>query len=147
MTKVARLLRDEDRLVSSAHVIEAVRLADTLAAMRGRPLAGLTETTDAIRAVMCEGSDVPLSLVHDKLVVGDVLGEVPDAAPGGAAAAGPHAAPAQAAAQTGGAGAGVGARSAQGDGRGAQQAAPPPSAARDRLGRAGRVPGEHGDVP
>ncbi|MEW2392461.1 DUF5682 family protein [Streptomyces venezuelae] len=81
MTKVARLLRDEDRPVSSAHVIEAVRLADTLAAMRGRPLAGLTETTDAVRAVMCEGSDVPLALVHDKLVVGDVLGEVPDAAP------------------------------------------------------------------
>lgn len=81
MTKVARLLRDEDRLVSSAHVIEAVRLAETLAAMRGRPLAGLTETADAVRAVMCEGSDVPLALVHDKLVVGDVLGEVPDAAP------------------------------------------------------------------
>ncbi|MEU9880168.1 DUF5682 family protein [Streptomyces phaeochromogenes] len=81
MTKVARLLRDEDRPVSSAHVIEAVRLADTLAAMRGRPLPGLTETSDAVRAVMCEGSDVPLALVHDRLVVGDVLGEVPAAAP------------------------------------------------------------------
>ncbi len=81
MTKVAGLLRAEDRTVSSAHVIEAVRLAETLAAMRGRPLAGLGETTDAIRAVMCEGSDVPLALVHDRLIVGDVLGEVPDAAP------------------------------------------------------------------
>ncbi len=81
MTKVAGLLRDEGRLVSSAHVIEAVRLAETLAAMRGRPLAGLTETTDAVRAVMCEGLDVPLALVHDRLVVGDVLGEVPEAAP------------------------------------------------------------------
>lgn len=81
MTKVARLLRDEDRTVSSAHVIEAVRLADTLAAVRGRPLPGLTETTDAVRAVMCEGSDVPLRLVHDRLVVGDVLGEVPPSAP------------------------------------------------------------------
>ncbi|HZX37100.1 MAG TPA: DUF5682 family protein [Streptomyces sp.] len=81
MTKVAGLLRDEDRMVSSAHVIEAVRLADTLAAMRGRPLAGLTETTDAIRAVMCDGSDVPLDLIRDRLIVGDVLGEVPDAAP------------------------------------------------------------------
>ncbi|WP_406172846.1 DUF5682 family protein [Streptomyces sp. NBC_00996] len=81
MTKVARLLRDEDRMVSSAHVIEAVRLADTLAAMRGRPLPGLTETTDAVRAVMCEGSDVPLALVRDRLVVGDVMGEVPDSAP------------------------------------------------------------------
>ncbi|MDO0912373.1 DUF5682 family protein [Streptomyces sp. DT2A-34] len=81
MTKVAGLLRDEDRMVSSAHVIEAVRLAETLAVMRGRPLPGLSETTDAVRAVMCEGSDVPLALVHDRLVVGDVLGEVPRSAP------------------------------------------------------------------
>ncbi|MFI9823088.1 DUF5682 family protein [Streptomyces sp. NPDC052013] len=81
MTKVAGLLRAEDRLVSSAHVIEAVRLAETLAALRGRPLPGLSETTDAVRAVMCEGSDVPLALVHDRLVVGDVLGEVPATAP------------------------------------------------------------------
>ncbi|MFD8826509.1 DUF5682 family protein, partial [Streptomyces sp. NPDC059605] len=81
MTKVAGLMRDEDRFVSSAHVIEAVRLAGTLAALRGRPLAGLSETTDAIRAVMCEGSDVPLALVRDRLVVGETLGEVPDTAP------------------------------------------------------------------
>ncbi|MFD7533752.1 DUF5682 family protein [Streptomyces sp. NPDC059849] len=81
MTKVAGLMRDEDRFVSSAHVIEAVRLAETLAAMRGRPLAGLGETTDAIRAVMCEGSDVPLALVQDRLIVGEALGEVPDTAP------------------------------------------------------------------
>ncbi|TQJ89471.1 DUF5682 family protein [Streptomyces sp. SLBN-31] len=81
LTKVAGLLREEDRIVSSAHVIEAVRLAETLAAMRGRPLPGLGETTDAVRAVMCEGSDVPLALVHDRLVVGDVLGEVPRSAP------------------------------------------------------------------
>ncbi|MFD3456535.1 DUF5682 family protein [Streptomyces sp. NPDC058691] len=81
MTKVAGLLREEDLPVSSAHVIEAVRLADTLAAMRGRPLAGLGETTDAIRAVMCDGSDVPMELIRDRLVVGDVLGEVPDGAP------------------------------------------------------------------
>ena len=81
MTKVAGLLRDEDRFISSAHVIEAVRLAGALAAVRGRPLPGLTETTDAIRAVMCEGSDVPLALVRDRLVVGETLGEVPDGAP------------------------------------------------------------------
>ncbi|MGW1251047.1 DUF5682 family protein [Streptomyces sp. NPDC002535] len=81
MTKVAGLLRGEDHLVSSAHVIEAVRLAETLAALRGRPLPGLDETTDAVRAVLCEGSDVPLDLVRDRLVVGDVLGEVPAGAP------------------------------------------------------------------
>lgn len=81
LTTVADLLREEDRQVSPAHVIEAVRLAGTLAALRGRPLPGLTETLEAVRAVMCDGSDVPLALVEDRLVVGDVLGEVPDAAP------------------------------------------------------------------
>ncbi|MEU1485181.1 DUF5682 family protein [Streptomyces sp. NPDC005752] len=81
MTKVAGLLRDTDRTVSSAHVIEAVRLAGTLAALRGRPAVGLAEATDAVRAVMCEGSDVPLALVRDQLVVGEILGEVPDTAP------------------------------------------------------------------
>ncbi|MFG3346760.1 DUF5682 family protein [Streptomyces sp. NPDC048018] len=81
MTRVARLLRDEDLAVSSAHVIEAVRLADTLAVLRGRPLPGLGETTDAVRAVMCDGSDVPLDLIRDRLVVGDVLGTVPAGAP------------------------------------------------------------------
>ncbi|MGW4271671.1 DUF5682 family protein [Streptomyces seoulensis] len=81
LTKVAGLLREEDRIVSPAHVIEAVRLAETLAAMRGRPLPGLSETTDAVRAVLGDGSDVPLALVHDRLVVGDVLGEVPETAP------------------------------------------------------------------
>ncbi|WP_407703252.1 DUF5682 family protein, partial [Streptomyces solincola] len=81
LTRVARLLRAEDHPVSTAHVIEAVRLAGTLAALRGRPLAGLAETIEAARAVMCGGSDVPLRLVEDRLVVGDALGRVPDGAP------------------------------------------------------------------
>ncbi|MFB6751807.1 DUF5682 family protein [Streptomyces sp. NPDC056353] len=81
LTRVAGLLREEDRVVSPAHVIEAARLADALAVLRGRPLPGLSETTDAVRAVLCDGSDVPLALVHDRLVVGDVLGEVPAGAP------------------------------------------------------------------
>ncbi|WP_340376728.1 DUF5682 family protein [Streptomyces sp. SS7] len=81
LTKVAGLLRAEDRIVSPAHVIEAVRLAETLAALRGRPLPGPAETTDAVRAVLGDGSDVPLALVRDRLVIGDVLGEVPSGAP------------------------------------------------------------------
>ncbi|WP_405692848.1 DUF5682 family protein [Streptomyces sp. NBC_01185] len=81
MTKAAGLLRASDRAVSSADVIEAVRLAETLAALRGRPAVGLDEATDAVRAVMCGGSDVPLALVRDRLVVGEILGEVPETAP------------------------------------------------------------------
>ncbi|WP_204164892.1 DUF5682 family protein [Rhodococcus oxybenzonivorans] len=81
LTKVARVLRAEDLPVSSAHVIEAVRLADTLAAMRSRPLAGLSEVTEATRAVMCDGNDVLLDLITRRLVVGEALGGVPDDTP------------------------------------------------------------------
>ncbi|MGW1375398.1 DUF5682 family protein [Streptomyces sp. NPDC002446] len=81
LTRVAGLLREEDYAVSSAHVIEAVRLAEALAAVRGRPLAGLSELDDAVRAVMGDGTDAPSLLIHDRLVVGEVLGEVPEDAP------------------------------------------------------------------
>ncbi|GAA2664113.1 DUF5682 family protein [Streptomyces lunalinharesii] len=81
LTKAARLLREADYPVSSAHVIEAVRLAEGLAAVRGRPLAGLAELDDAVRAVMADGSDVPAALIRDRLVVGEVLGRVPEDAP------------------------------------------------------------------
>lgn len=81
MVKVAGLLRGEQLDASSASVIEAVRLADALAALRGRPLAGLEEVTEATRAVLCGGSDVPLQLVADRLLVGSDVGAVPDDAP------------------------------------------------------------------
>ena len=81
LSKVARVLRAEDLPVSSAHVIEAVRLADTLAALRGRPLAGLGEVTEATRAVLCGGNDVLLDLVTREAVVGELLGSVPGETP------------------------------------------------------------------
>jgi hypothetical protein len=76
MTKVARLLRKEDLDASSAHIIEAVRLAETLAAVRDRPLPSLTELNEASIAVLCLGSDLPMKLIHEKLIVGDQLGSV-----------------------------------------------------------------------
>ena len=81
LSKVAQVLRDEDLPVSSAHVIEAVRLADTLAALRERPLAGLSEVTEATRAVLCGGNDVLLDLVTREAVVGELLGSVPGETP------------------------------------------------------------------
>ncbi|MBJ7477127.1 DUF5682 family protein [Rhodococcus erythropolis] len=81
LTKVARVLRDEDLPISSAHVIESVRLADTLAALRSRPLAGLSEVTEATRSVMCDGNDVLLDLITRRLVVGEALGSVPEETP------------------------------------------------------------------
>jgi hypothetical protein len=81
LAKAAAVLRDEGVPASSAHVIESVRLAETLAALRGRPLAGLEEVTEAARAVLCEGSDVLTALIQRRLVVGERLGAVPAATP------------------------------------------------------------------
>jgi hypothetical protein len=81
LVEVASVLRQEDQPVSSAHVIEAVRLAETLATLRGRPLAGLAEVTEATRAVLCDGDELRLALVNRRLVVGERLGSVPDATP------------------------------------------------------------------
>jgi hypothetical protein len=81
LTRAARLLRGEDLDASSAHVIESSRLAYALAAMRDRAIPGLDELTEASEAVLCAGDPTPLALIHDRLVVGDLLGAVPDAAP------------------------------------------------------------------
>ncbi|GAA3089019.1 DUF5682 family protein [Streptosporangium carneum] len=81
LTSAAGVLREEDLPVSSAHVIEAVRLARSLAVLRGRPLAGLAEATEAVRAVLCEGDDLPVELVQRRMVVGERLGHVPDSTP------------------------------------------------------------------
>jgi Family of unknown function (DUF5682) len=81
LAKVAQALRVRDLPVSSAHVIEAVRLAETLASLRGRPLAGLTEVTEATRAVLCDGDELAVRYVTDHLVVGQALGSVNDGVP------------------------------------------------------------------
>ncbi|WP_075793639.1 DUF5682 family protein [Massilia putida] len=81
LTEVATLLRRHDLDASSAHVIEAVRLADTLAALRDRPRAGLDELMEAVRAVFCYDSDAPLRLIRRELLVDEALGSVPDYVP------------------------------------------------------------------
>lgn len=81
LVEVAGVLRAEDLPISSAHVIEAVRLADALGALRGRPVPGLSEVTEATRAVICEGDELRLSLVRRRLVVGERLGAVPEETP------------------------------------------------------------------
>ncbi|GIH10233.1 hypothetical protein Rhe02_83000 [Rhizocola hellebori] len=81
LVRVAGVLREQDIPVSSAHVIEAVRLAQTLAVLRGRPLPGLAELTEATRSVLCEGDETRLALVQSRVVVGELLGEVPPDTP------------------------------------------------------------------
>lgn len=81
LVQVAHALREEGLDAAPASVVEATRLADALAAVRGRPSVGLSELDDATRAVLTEGSDLPLALIDRKLVIGEELGRVPDETP------------------------------------------------------------------
>ncbi len=81
LTKVAHLLRAEDLPASSASVIEAVRLAEALAALRGSPMPGLEELNEASRALFAWDSDLPLQLIAEKLILAETLGAVPPETP------------------------------------------------------------------
>lgn len=81
LARVARLMRERDLDCSSAHLIEATRLADALAALRERPVPGLAELQDATRAVLTLGDDAVLAFIRDALVVGERLGQVPAEVP------------------------------------------------------------------
>ncbi|MVN75626.1 hypothetical protein GO988_04735 [Hymenobacter sp. HMF4947] len=81
MVRAARLLRSQDLDASSAHAIEAVRLADTLAAVRGLSLPGIGELQEAAVALLGGGYSEGLAVVQRALVVGEKLGEVPPGQP------------------------------------------------------------------
>ena len=81
LTQAARLLREQDLATSSAHVIEAVRLANTLAVLRRTAWPGIEELREAAVTVLCEGAEKQLELIDQQLIIGDVLGRVPDDLP------------------------------------------------------------------
>jgi hypothetical protein len=81
MTHAARLLRAQDLDASSASVIESVRLAEQLAALRGRAVPGLDELLESALSVLCGGQSARLDLIARKLVIGTRLGVVPDDMP------------------------------------------------------------------
>ena len=74
-------MRERDLDCSSAHLIEATRLADTLAALRQRPQAGLEELHEATRTVLTMGDDAALDFIADALLVGQRMGQVPPDVP------------------------------------------------------------------
>lgn len=81
ITRAARVLRKEGQEASSASAIEAVRLANSLAGLRGRPLPGLDETLEAIQSVFCAGDPLALDFLRRPLLVGERLGELPESLP------------------------------------------------------------------
>ena len=78
VTEAARLLRGQGLAGSTASAIEAVRLAEATAAVREAPAVGLPELLDAVQAVLCAGEPARLATIHQALLVGEVMGQVPE---------------------------------------------------------------------
>ncbi|MGJ4950956.1 DUF5682 family protein [Bradyrhizobium sp. HKCCYLS20291] len=78
---VADLLRRNGRPASTASVIEASRLAITLAALRDVALPGLAEMREASLATLCEGEIAPFRLIEQQLIIGQRVGEIDDSVP------------------------------------------------------------------
>jgi hypothetical protein len=81
LSLVARLLRSEDLDAPPANVVEAARVADTLAAIRDLPAPGLDELREAALATLCGGETERLALIRDRLEIGEKLGDVPAETP------------------------------------------------------------------
>ncbi len=81
MAKVAALFRQNQMDTSVAHVIEAVRLAESLAALRNLPKAGLSELNEATLSVLCNGESLMMSLINKELIVSNRIGSVPEEIP------------------------------------------------------------------
>ena len=81
LTKIAHLLRAEGLDASTASIIESVRVAETLAALRDKPLPDLAELNEAALSTLCFGDETPMHLIHEQLIIGECLGEVPQETP------------------------------------------------------------------
>nr|WP_295931591.1 DUF5682 family protein [uncultured Dyadobacter sp.] len=81
LTHTARVFRENRMDISSAHIIEAVRLAGALAGLRQLSRPGLKEFNEATVAVMCMGDAVFMKLIYRELIVGKAFGQIPDGTP------------------------------------------------------------------
>ncbi len=81
LIKVAKLLRGQQMDISTAHVIEAVRLAENLAVLRDLPKPGLEELNEAVLTVLCNGENILLKLIEEELIVSNKIGSIPTEIP------------------------------------------------------------------
>jgi hypothetical protein len=81
LARAAACLRAADLDASSASVIEAVRLSETLSAMRGRRLPGLAEVREATITVLARGDELRYSLIASELEIAERFGTVSENAP------------------------------------------------------------------
>jgi len=78
LVKVAMVLREHGQVMSTASVIEAVRLSNTMASLRNRPLPGFEEIRDAVIACLCFGEALLWKQIEQQLLLGSDVGSVPD---------------------------------------------------------------------
>lgn len=78
LTRLAAAHRKAGNLVSSAEVIEAVRLANTLAAMRGSKYPALSDLRDASVTTMGHGSFSELAVAAADTEIGKKIGFLPE---------------------------------------------------------------------
>jgi len=78
---VADFLRREGLPAATASVIEATRLATSLAALRGYASPGLAEMQDASLAALCHGERALLRVIEVRLVIGEGIGEIDESVP------------------------------------------------------------------
>ncbi len=81
MARVAQLMRAEDWDTSTAHVVEAIRLAQALAALRRHETPGVEELEEAALTVFFQGDVQWLNLVRRRLIIGEAMGAVPASLP------------------------------------------------------------------
>lgn len=81
LAMVAQIFRQKNMDISTAHVIEAFRLAESLAGLRGLGRPGLQEMNEATTTVMCMGDTILLDLIRQELIVGNAIGKVPESLP------------------------------------------------------------------
>lgn len=79
--KAAKLFRKNDADVSSASIIETVRLAETLALLRDRNSVGLSEINESIKSVICLGNTYKFDLIKKELIIGNEIGTIPSNVP------------------------------------------------------------------
>lgn len=81
LAMIAAVLRGKGHMVSTASLIEAERLARTLAVIRERPKPGFEELRDAAIAALFNGEALLWALVEAELLLGADVGEIPPDTP------------------------------------------------------------------
>lgn len=78
LSSIASYMRDKGNMVSSASVIEAVRLAKSLASLRGEGIVSLSDLKDSAITCFAEGQEVVVMEAFAYYEIGTKIGSLPE---------------------------------------------------------------------